>query len=58
MNNGGDEVMAQAGPPEPLDWKFSQAFGERAAGEEVQEGILLILSASVIYLFNLKFDNN
>lgn len=41
MNNGGDEVMVQAGPPEPLDWKFSQAFGERAAGEEVQEGILL-----------------
>jgi len=24
-------------PPPPLDWKFSQVFGERAAGEDVQE---------------------
>eukprot|EP00245_Coleochaete_scutata_P004418 TRINITY_DN169_c0_g1_i1.p1 TRINITY_DN169_c0_g1~~TRINITY_DN169_c0_g1_i1.p1 ORF type:complete len:524 (-),score=86.16 TRINITY_DN169_c0_g1_i1:750-2321(-) len=24
-------------PPPPLDWKFGQVFGERAAGEEVQE---------------------
>ncbi|KAG0455142.1 hypothetical protein HPP92_024434 [Vanilla planifolia] len=24
-------------PPPPLDWKFSQVFGERTAGEEVQE---------------------
>ncbi|CAN4086915.1 unnamed protein product [Withania somnifera] len=31
--NGGDG----AGPPPPLDWKFSQVFGERTAGEEVQE---------------------
>ncbi|OMO66360.1 Protein phosphatase 2A, regulatory subunit PR55 [Corchorus olitorius] len=36
--NGGDEVVAApAGPPQPLDWKFSQVFGERTAGEEVQE---------------------
>ncbi|KAE8680740.1 Serine/threonine protein phosphatase 2A 55 kDa regulatory subunit B beta isoform [Hibiscus syriacus] len=36
--NGGDEMMtAPAGPPQPLEWKFSQVFGERAAGEEVQE---------------------
>ncbi|XP_071717206.1 serine/threonine protein phosphatase 2A 55 kDa regulatory subunit B beta isoform-like [Rutidosis leptorrhynchoides] len=38
--NGGDEgdvTEAPAGPPPPLDWKFSQVFGERAAGEEVQE---------------------
>ncbi|GMI77943.1 hypothetical protein like AT1G17720 [Hibiscus trionum] len=36
--NGGDEVMtAPAGPPQPLEWKFSQVFGERTAGEEVQE---------------------
>nr|KJB70308.1 hypothetical protein B456_011G067400 [Gossypium raimondii] len=36
--NGGDEVVtAPAGPPQPLDWKFSQVFGERTAGEEVQE---------------------
>ena len=37
--NGGDEVVAApAGPPQPLEWKFSQVFGERTAGEEVQEG--------------------
>lgn len=34
---GGDGVMA---PPPPLDWKFSQVFGERTAGEEIQEGII------------------
>ena len=27
-------------PLPSLDWKFSQVFGERAAGEEVQEGVL------------------
>ena len=37
--NGGDEVVAApAGPAPPLEWKFSQVFGERTAGEEVQEG--------------------
>lgn len=37
--NGGDEVVAApAGPLQPLEWKFSQVFGERTAGEEVQEG--------------------
>uniref|UniRef100_A0A2P2MMT3 Serine/threonine-protein phosphatase 2A 55 kDa regulatory subunit B n=1 Tax=Rhizophora mucronata TaxID=61149 RepID=A0A2P2MMT3_RHIMU len=36
--NGGDEVAAApAGPSQPLEWKFSQVFGERTAGEEVQE---------------------
>jgi hypothetical protein len=25
-------------PPMPLDWRFSQVFGERTAGEDVQEG--------------------
>ncbi|KAJ9179306.1 hypothetical protein P3X46_011114 [Hevea brasiliensis] len=36
--NGGDEVAAApVGPPQPLEWKFSQVFGERTAGEEVQE---------------------
>ncbi|CAN1162373.1 Serine/threonine protein phosphatase 2A 55 kDa regulatory subunit B beta isoform [Linum perenne] len=37
--NGGDEVAAAtpAGPPPHLDWKFSQVFGERTAGEELQE---------------------
>ncbi|XP_023000352.1 serine/threonine protein phosphatase 2A 55 kDa regulatory subunit B beta isoform-like [Cucurbita maxima] len=37
MNGGNEVVAAQAGPPQPLDWKFSQVFGERTAGEEVQE---------------------
>ncbi|KAA8521291.1 hypothetical protein F0562_011963 [Nyssa sinensis] len=37
MNGCGDEVAAPAGPPQPLEWKFSQVFGERTAGEEVQE---------------------
>ncbi|GER46953.1 serine/threonine-protein phosphatase 2A 55 kDaregulatory subunit B [Striga asiatica] len=40
MNGGGDSgelASAAAGPPAPLEWKFSQVFGERAAGEEVQE---------------------
>ncbi|KAL1293115.1 serine/threonine protein phosphatase 2A 55 kDa regulatory subunit B beta isoform isoform X1 [Arachis ipaensis] len=37
MNGGDDKVAAPAGPPQPLEWKFSQVFGERAAGEEVQE---------------------
>jgi len=26
------------GPSEPMDWNFLQCFGERAPGEEVQEG--------------------
>ncbi|KAK6153603.1 hypothetical protein DH2020_013242 [Rehmannia glutinosa] len=39
MNSGdsGEVASAAAGPPTPLEWKFSQVFGERTAGEEVQE---------------------
>ncbi|XP_011009695.1 PREDICTED: serine/threonine protein phosphatase 2A 55 kDa regulatory subunit B beta isoform-like isoform X3 [Populus euphratica] len=39
MNGGGSEEAAEAVPaaPVPLDWKFAQVFGERTAGEEVQE---------------------
>ncbi|XP_010540074.1 PREDICTED: serine/threonine protein phosphatase 2A 55 kDa regulatory subunit B beta isoform isoform X2 [Tarenaya hassleriana] len=43
MNGGGDDDAAAAavsggsGPPPSLEWRFSQVFGERAAGEEVQE---------------------
>ncbi|KAL4583209.1 hypothetical protein LXL04_003678 [Taraxacum kok-saghyz] len=33
MDGGGDVAMT----PAALEWKFSQVFGERAAGEEVQE---------------------
>ncbi|KAL2462585.1 Serine/threonine protein phosphatase 2A 55 kDa regulatory subunit B beta isoform [Forsythia ovata] len=35
--DGGDVAAASAGPALPLEWKFSQVFGERTAGEEVQE---------------------
>lgn len=28
------------GVAQPLEWKFSQVFGERTAGEEVQEGTI------------------
>ncbi|GMH16009.1 hypothetical protein Nepgr_017850 [Nepenthes gracilis] len=34
---GGELAGAARSPPLPLEWKFSQVFGERAAGEEVQE---------------------
>lgn len=46
MIAGGGAIVAPTpglpltGQPLPaLDWKFSQVFGERAAGEEVQEGV-------------------
>uniref|UniRef100_A0A1J3F7K9 Serine/threonine-protein phosphatase 2A 55 kDa regulatory subunit B n=1 Tax=Noccaea caerulescens TaxID=107243 RepID=A0A1J3F7K9_NOCCA len=38
--NGGDDAASSAatsGPPPSLEWRFSQVFGERTAGEEVQE---------------------
>ncbi|XP_016554850.1 serine/threonine protein phosphatase 2A 55 kDa regulatory subunit B beta isoform isoform X2 [Capsicum annuum] len=46
MNVGGD-VGASAVSPAHLEWKFSQVFGERAAGEEVQEGHTSILRGMV-----------
>ncbi|XP_010479665.1 PREDICTED: serine/threonine protein phosphatase 2A 55 kDa regulatory subunit B alpha isoform isoform X2 [Camelina sativa] len=48
--NGGDEVVAASADPSlPLEWRFSQVFGERGAGEEVQE--VDIISA-------IEFDNS
>lgn len=44
--NGGDDVGASLELPSPLDWRFSQVFGERSAGEEVQEGRHRFISAS------------
>ncbi|CAN6539698.1 unnamed protein product [Malus baccata var. baccata] len=40
MNGGGEGLASPAtsgAAVSPLDWKFSQVFGERTAGEEVQE---------------------
>lgn len=40
MNVGGEGLLAparSAADLSPLEWKFSQVFGERTAGEEVQE---------------------
>lgn len=28
----------EAAAPQPLEWRFAQVFGERGAGEDVQEG--------------------
>lgn len=49
MSNGGAKAaVASVGAPQPLDWKFSQVFGERTAGEEVQEGVIF----GILDLFN------
>ncbi|KAF7817397.1 serine/threonine protein phosphatase 2A 55 kDa regulatory subunit B beta isoform-like isoform X1 [Senna tora] len=40
MDGGGGslgQASAVVGVPQPLEWKFSQVFGERTAGEEVQD---------------------
>ncbi|KAI4381877.1 hypothetical protein MLD38_007902 [Melastoma candidum] len=41
MSGGDDAVVdgrsAASGSPQPLEWKFAQVFGERTAGEEIQE---------------------
>ena len=39
--NGGEVAAAPADPTPPLEWKFSQVFGERTAGEELQEGTII-----------------
>ncbi|XP_021292095.1 serine/threonine protein phosphatase 2A 55 kDa regulatory subunit B beta isoform-like isoform X1 [Herrania umbratica] len=31
------QPSTRASPPAPLEWKFSQVFGERSAGEDVQD---------------------
>ncbi|GMY30812.1 glycerophosphocholine acyltransferase 1 [Fagus crenata] len=37
MIGGGEEAPTAVGSSQPLEWKFAQVFGERTAGEEVQE---------------------
>lgn len=49
MNVGGSEAEGSfAGPPPSLEWKFSQVFGERTAGEEVQEGWFFFFFLSLL----------
>ena len=54
-------MAAPASPPQPLEWKFSQVFGERTAGEAVQEGNCLVLrcllSDPVVDVFGLGFGS-
>ncbi|CAN7029077.1 unnamed protein product [Brassica rapa subsp. trilocularis] len=45
----GEVVSASADPSPPLEWRFSQVFGERSAGEEVHE--VDVISA-------IQFDNS
>jgi len=40
MKKGGGTEGSVAWPPPPLEWRFSQVFGERLAGEEIQEGMI------------------
>lgn len=51
---GGDVAAAPAGPPPSpsLEWKFSQVFGERTAGEEVQEGNSVIAALEFLLLLD------
>jgi serine/threonine-protein phosphatase 2A regulatory subunit B len=56
MIGGGEEAPAAAGSSQPLEWKFAQVFGERTAGEEVQEGSISnsdfeFIDLILIYLF-------
>nr|CAB3468215.1 unnamed protein product [Digitaria exilis] len=37
MDPPGPGDQGEASQPQPLDWRFAQVFGERAAGEDVQE---------------------
>uniref|UniRef100_A0A0A8YBS5 Uncharacterized protein n=1 Tax=Arundo donax TaxID=35708 RepID=A0A0A8YBS5_ARUDO len=36
--DGRPETVAAAAQQQPLEWRFAQVFGERAASEDVQEG--------------------
>ncbi|KZV31824.1 serine/threonine protein phosphatase 2A 55 kDa regulatory subunit B beta isoform-like, partial [Dorcoceras hygrometricum] len=41
IGGGGEVAPAVAGTPAPIEWKFSQVFGERTVGEEVQEADII-----------------
>ncbi|RWW05834.1 hypothetical protein GW17_00030871 [Ensete ventricosum] len=58
MGNGAEDEGPPVGsspPPPPLEWKFSQVFGERAAGEEVQEAMSMSLFLNDILFCSLSF---
>lgn len=53
-DGGGGGRGAALAPPSPLEWKFSQVFGERAAGEEVQEGKIVSSDINVAPSFSVQ----
>ncbi|XP_024006158.1 serine/threonine protein phosphatase 2A 55 kDa regulatory subunit B alpha isoform isoform X2 [Eutrema salsugineum] len=55
MNGDDEAVAASADPSLPLDWRFSQVFGERSAGEEVQEAGV---SSAVDIISAIEFDHS
>lgn len=66
MNGGGDDedvVVAAASSGDasaPLQWRFSQVFGERSAGEEVQPGNKKVFSFDFGFpsgLFKLRSES-
>ncbi|CAH2036415.1 unnamed protein product [Thlaspi arvense] len=63
MNGDDDVVAAPADPSLPLEWRFSQVFGERSAGEEVHEvGIsqnrVAGVSSAVDVISAIEFDHS
>jgi hypothetical protein len=45
MDPPGRGDQGEAPQPQPLEWRFAQVFGERAAGEDVQEGTHVRMSS-------------
>ncbi|KAK6927293.1 WD40 repeat, partial [Dillenia turbinata] len=57
MNGGDNEVAkAEVAAEQPLEWKFSQVFGERTAGEEVQEAEVLLPEVDIDIISAIEFD--
>ena len=50
--NGG-EVKGVESPAEPLEWRFSQVFGELSTGEEVQEVDMPLSSIKLVTILQL-----
>lgn len=43
----------EAAAPQPLEWRFAQVFGERGAGEDVQEGKAVAAPALLLLVSRL-----